>query len=141
MEHTLIGARLLAPLLKHAPQVLAVVRSHHERMDGSGFPDGLRAESIPMHARVVSVVDAFDAMTTNRAYRASRHPADAMEELQRCAGLQFDPDVVMAGERRDQETAAIAVRAALTGQRGFSTLHTNDAGGAIARLSGWGGGG
>ena len=66
--------------------VLRIVRSHHERMDGSGFPDALAGRQIPAEARIVAVVDAFDAMTTNRAYRPSRTPADAVEELRRCAG-------------------------------------------------------
>jgi putative nucleotidyltransferase with HDIG domain len=95
-KHVVEGEEILEPLRRDHPVVLEIVRSHHERMDGSGFPDRLRGESIPMAARLVSVVDAFDAMTTNRAYRASREPADAMEELHRCAGIQFDPDVVAA---------------------------------------------
>jgi HD-GYP domain-containing protein (c-di-GMP phosphodiesterase class II) len=76
--------------------VLRIVRSHHERMDGCGFPDGLAAVGIPREARIVAVVDAFDAMTTNRAYRPSRTPIDAFEELRRCAGTHFDPEVVDA---------------------------------------------
>lgn len=95
-KHVVEGEEILEPLRRDHPVVLEIVRSHHERMDGSGFPDRLRGESIPIAARLVSVVDAFDAMTTNRAYRASREPADAMEELDRCAGIQFDPDVVAA---------------------------------------------
>ena len=95
-KHVVEGEEILEPLRRDQPVVLEIVRSHHERMDGTGFPDGLRGEAIPMPARLVSVVDAFDAMTTNRAYRASRLPAEAMEELHRCAGLHFDPDVVAA---------------------------------------------
>lgn len=95
-KHVVEGEEILEPLRREQPVVLEIVRSHHERMDGTGFPDGLRGEAIPMPARLVCVVDAFDAMTTNRAYRASRLPAEAMEELQRCAGLHFDPDVVAA---------------------------------------------
>jgi putative nucleotidyltransferase with HDIG domain len=98
-KHVTEGEEILEPLRRDHPLVLQIVRHHHERMDGSGFPDGLRGESIPMVARLVCVVDAFDAMTTNRAYRSSRDPAHAMEELQRCAGLQFDPDVVTAFHR------------------------------------------
>lgn len=95
-KHVVEGEEILEPLRRDQPVVLEIVRSHHERMDGSGFPDRLRGEAIPMAARLVAVVDAFDAMTTNRAYRPSREPADAMEELHRCAGIQFDPDVVAA---------------------------------------------
>ncbi|MBM4187593.1 MAG: response regulator [Gemmatimonadetes bacterium] len=74
-KHVVEGEEILEPLRRDQPVVLEIVRSHHERMDGSGFPDGLRGESIPMPARLVCVVDAFDAMTTNRAYRPSRQPA------------------------------------------------------------------
>ncbi|HXI20640.1 MAG TPA: HD domain-containing phosphohydrolase, partial [Gemmatimonadales bacterium] len=95
-EHTVLGERILAPLARENPTVLQIVRSHHERMDGRGFPDGLAGAVIPFEARIVCVVDAFDAMTTNRAYRESRGPFEAMEELRRCAGSHFDPDVVEA---------------------------------------------
>jgi response regulator RpfG family c-di-GMP phosphodiesterase len=94
--HTALGERILAPFLGGSPAVLHIVRSHHERIDGGGFPDGLAGDEIPLEARIVSVVDAFDAMTTNRAYRPSRAPEDALEELRRCAGTHFDPDVVEA---------------------------------------------
>lgn len=95
-EHTLLGEKILAPLARERPVVLRIVRSHHERVDGRGFPDGLQGEIIPVEARIVGVVDAFDAMTTNRAYRPSRTPSDAYAELRSCAGHQFDPDVVEA---------------------------------------------
>src|SRR5712664_3550988 len=62
MEHTVIGARILGPLMRDAPGALAIVRSHHERLDGSGFPDGLKGDQIPFEARLVSVADAFGAM-------------------------------------------------------------------------------
>jgi cyclic di-GMP phosphodiesterase len=95
-EHSALGEKILAPFLSQSPSVLRVVRSHHERMDGSGFPDGLKGDRIPLEARIVAVVDAFDAMTTNRAYRDLRPAADAVQELRRCAGFHFDPDVVEA---------------------------------------------
>jgi putative two-component system response regulator len=94
--HTTLGERILTPFLGESPIVLRIARSHHERVDGLGFPDGLRADAIPLEARIVAVVDAFDAMTTNRAYRAPRTPADAQAELRRCAGTHFDPEVVGA---------------------------------------------
>ena len=70
------------------------IRHHHERWDGKGYPDGLSRESIPLLSRVIAVVDAYDAMTNNRSYRHSMSPADAMAELKRCAGSQFDPFIV-----------------------------------------------
>jgi putative two-component system response regulator len=94
--HSTLGERILAPFFTSSPIVLRVVRSHHERMDGSGFPDSLRGDQIPLEARIVAVVDAFDAMTTNRAYRSPRSASDAIQELRRCAGVHFDPDVVEA---------------------------------------------
>ncbi len=94
-RHTIIGERILAgaPALSEAA---ALVRSSHEHYDGAGYPDGLAGEEIPIGARVVTVCDAFDAMTSDRAYRAARSPAEALAELQRCAGTQFDPAVVSA---------------------------------------------
>jgi HD-GYP domain-containing protein (c-di-GMP phosphodiesterase class II) len=65
-------------------------------VDGRGFPDGLRGEKIPIEARIVAVADAFDAMTTERPYRASRPPEAAIAELRRVAGTQLDPDAVEA---------------------------------------------
>ncbi|MBA3316566.1 MAG: response regulator [Gemmatimonadales bacterium] len=95
-EHPVLGERMLAPLAQESPDVLRIVRSHHERLDGRGFPDGLRGANIPIEARIVAVADAFDAMTTRRPYRDSRPPADALAELRRVAGSQLDPDAVEA---------------------------------------------
>ena len=77
---------MLSPLARETPDVLRIVRSHHERLDGRGFPDGLRGEKIPIEARIVAVADAFDAMTTERPYRDSRSPEEAVDELRRVAG-------------------------------------------------------
>lgn len=96
MEHTVIGARILGPLLRDAPAALAIVRSHHERLDGRGLPDGLRGDTIPIEARVVSVADAFDAMTSARPYRPSLPVSRAVAELGNHTGSQFDGDVVEA---------------------------------------------
>ncbi|HTG49345.1 MAG TPA: HD domain-containing phosphohydrolase [Gemmatimonadales bacterium] len=95
-EHPLLGERMLSPLARESPDVLRIVRSHHERLDGRGFPDGLRGERIPVEARIVAVADAFDAMTTRRPYRESRPPEQAMAELRRVAGTQLDPEAVEA---------------------------------------------
>jgi two-component system cell cycle response regulator len=94
-RHPLIGERILlaAPALR---PVARLVRSSHERWDGSGYPDGLRGDEIPLGARVVAVCDAFAAMTTERPYRESVSEQEAVAELRRCAGTQFDPMVVEA---------------------------------------------
>lgn len=110
-KHVVEGEEILEPLRRDNPVVLQIVRHHHERMDGSGFPDRLKGEAIPFHARLVSVVDAFDAMTTNRAYRPSRDPADAMEELHRWAGVQFDPDVVAAFRQAFPDVSQLPIEA------------------------------
>ncbi len=96
MEHPVIGARILAPLLRDSPLIIAIVRSHHERMDGKGLPDGVKAESLPLVVRIVSVADAFDAMTSERPYRHSLSLDRALEELRRQRGIQWDPAAVDA---------------------------------------------
>jgi len=99
MEHPVLGERILAPLLRDHPIVTSVVRSHHERLDGAGLPDHLQGDAIPLVARIASVADAFDAITTGRPYMRSRSPDDAVAELRRCAGWQFDPVCVEAFAR------------------------------------------
>jgi len=71
-----------------------IIRAHHERYDGTGYPRGLKGEEIPLEARIIAVVDAYDAMTSNRPYRAALTPEEAIEELKKNAGTQFDPRVV-----------------------------------------------
>lgn len=95
-EHTVLGERILAPLARENPLVLSIVRSHHERVDGAGFPDHLDGHRIPWAARIVAVADAFDAMTTDRSYRSSLAPRTAVEELTSHAGIHFDREVVAA---------------------------------------------
>jgi len=94
MEHTVIGARILGPLLRDWPLVIAIVRSHHERIDGKGLPDGLKGDAIPPIVRIVSVADAFDAMTSKRPYRPSLPVERALEELRTHRGIQWDPAAV-----------------------------------------------
>jgi len=108
-EHSALGERILAPFMAESPSVLGIVRSHHERLDGAGFPDGLSGDAIPREARIVAVVDAFDAMTTNRAYRPPRTPSDAVGELRRCAGTHFDGVVVEAFLRAFPDPAALPI--------------------------------
>jgi len=94
-QHTLIGERIIqaAPALAH---VAKLVRSTHERYDGTGYPDGLARDDIPLAARIVSVCDAYDAMITTRVYRAARTSSDAIAELRSHSGTQFDPEVIDA---------------------------------------------
>ena len=89
-EHPTAGERLLRRYVD-SPAVLAVVRSHHERWDGRGYPDGLAGEAIPLGARIVAVADAFAAMVEARCYRKARTRAAARAELLAQAGRQFDP--------------------------------------------------
>jgi cyclic di-GMP phosphodiesterase len=97
MMHPILGWRILSPLLGEAPTALNVVRSHHERFDGRGVPDGLKGDEIPIEARIVAAADALDAMTSGRPYRAIGMTLDcALEEIQRHSGTQFDPLVVRA---------------------------------------------
>jgi putative two-component system response regulator len=91
-SHPAVGIEILGPLLDD-PTVLGVVRHHHERWDGAGYPDGLAGEAIPLPARIVAVADTFDAMTTARPYRGARTPAQAVSEIESEAGRQFDPRV------------------------------------------------
>jgi HD-GYP domain-containing protein (c-di-GMP phosphodiesterase class II) len=94
-QHTVIGERIVAA----APSLRScalIVRASHERWDGAGYPDGLAGEEIPLAARIVTVCDAFQAMTSVRPYRMRRSAAEAAAELQRCALTQFDPAVVQA---------------------------------------------
>ena len=95
-EHPVLGEAMLTPLARESPAILRIVRSHHERMDGAGFPDGLEGELIPIEARIVAVADAFDAMTTRRPYRSPLTADAAVVELQRVAGTQLDPRAVEA---------------------------------------------
>ena len=94
--HTLEGERMLVQVGGLLGEVGHLVRSCHEHYDGSGYPDGLAGEQIPLVARIVCCCDAFSAMTTDRPYRAGRTAGEAVTELQRCAGTQFDPRVVEA---------------------------------------------
>lgn len=94
-KHTLIGERIIASAPALVP-VARLVRSSHERWDGNGYPDGLRAEQIPLGARIVAVCDAYQAMIAERPYSVAMRAAAALEEISRCAGKQFDPEVVDA---------------------------------------------
>lgn len=92
-QHPEIGARILR-MIAGLSDVARLVLAHHERYDGSGYPLGLKGDEIPMGARILAVVDAFGSMITNRVYRPARTMEDAIDELHRCSGKDFDPVVV-----------------------------------------------
>jgi response regulator RpfG family c-di-GMP phosphodiesterase len=97
MSHPVVGWRILSPLMAEAPIALNVVRSHHERVDGTGVPDGMKGDQIPLEARIVAVADALDAMTSGRPYRgAQKSWSDALRELESNVDSQFDAGVVQA---------------------------------------------
>ena len=75
-------------------RVRQMVGHHHEHFDGSGYPDGLGGEQIPLGARILAIADAYDTITSDRTYKKARSPEEAMAELERCAGMQFDPVLV-----------------------------------------------
>jgi ribonuclease P protein subunit RPR2 len=105
-EHTVIGERMLAGIAFLQGDGLRVVRSHHERWDGGGYPDGLTAERIPLAARVFAVADALDAMTSDRPYRSALDWDAARSEILAQRGSQFDPVVVEAFEECEHELLA-----------------------------------
>jgi putative two-component system response regulator len=91
--HPVFGERICRPL-RFGGEVGPIVRNHHEQWDGTGYPDGLVAEAIPLGARIVAVADAFDAMTTDRPYHRAVSTTSAMDELRHGAGIQWDPGLV-----------------------------------------------
>ena len=97
-RHTIEGEAMLRKVGGVLGDAGEVVRASHEHWDGAGYPDGLAADDIPIEARIVSCCDAFSAMTTDRSYRRARSHAAALAELRRCAGTQFDPEVVRGVE-------------------------------------------
>jgi diguanylate cyclase (GGDEF)-like protein len=120
-RHSEIGERIVAaaPTLQ---EIAPIIRSAHERMDGTGYPDGLRLDQIPICSRIIAVVDAYDAMTTDRPYQQAMSSEDAVAELDRCAGTQFDAAVVTAFTSVLAESS-LPARAATTqnGSRGATT--------------------
>ena len=94
-QHPVIGERILAPIIRNL-NILAAIRSHHERIDGRGYPDGLSGKTIPRLARILTVADCFDALTTARAYRPAMVIDQATAILEDGAGKQFQPEVVRA---------------------------------------------
>jgi response regulator RpfG family c-di-GMP phosphodiesterase len=111
--HTVLGEQVLGGVAFLQGEGLRVVRSHHERWDGDGYPDSIEGTDIPLSARVFAVADALDAMTSNRPYRMARPWKNAGDEILRQSGEQFDPHVVEAFVEREPELRAI--------QREFAT--------------------
>ncbi len=114
--HPELGARMVAldPALRPA---LPAVLHHHERWDGAGYPSGKSGAAIPFEARILAVVDSYDAMTSDRPYRAALPTEQAVFEVERCAGTQFDPDVAVAFLAA-WESGAFGVTAALRAAAG-----------------------
>ena len=106
-RHTIEGEMMLRGVGGVLATVGRFVRSSHERYDGTGYPDGLAAEAIPIESRIVSVCDAYSAMTSNRPYRPALTRAEALKELRRCAGTQFDPAIVASIELQVKPRAAV----------------------------------
>ncbi len=92
-KHPIIGAELIEEGA-NLKEIASIVRYHHERWDGMGYPDGLKSEEIPLESRIMAVCDAFDAMTSDRAYRKAMNKKSALEEIEKNAGKQFDPAIV-----------------------------------------------
>jgi HD-GYP domain-containing protein (c-di-GMP phosphodiesterase class II) len=93
--HPIVGENIIRPL-GLLPMETTIVRNHHERWDGAGYPDGLSKQDIPLLARILAVADAYDAMTSDRPYRTAKTGEEAIDELKRCTGSQFDKNVVEA---------------------------------------------
>jgi HD-GYP domain-containing protein (c-di-GMP phosphodiesterase class II) len=106
-RHPIIGHQILAPV-KYLGPVAQMVLYHQEWYNGRGYPEGLKGEEIPVGARMVAVIDAWDAMRSDRPYRKALARETAVAELRRCAGTQFDPRIVEAFLRIELEDAAPA---------------------------------
>jgi putative nucleotidyltransferase with HDIG domain len=92
-SHVKFGAKILDPL-KPLSRIREMVLHHHEFFDGSGYPDALVGDQIPLGARIIAIADAYDTITSDRTYKKARHATDALSELERCANAQFDAEIV-----------------------------------------------
>jgi HD-GYP domain-containing protein (c-di-GMP phosphodiesterase class II) len=110
--HTTLGAQILEGVGMLEERGIEIVRHHHERWDGGGYPDRLKGEQIPLAARIFAVADALDAMTSDRPYRSAGDWGDACTELDRGSGEQFDPDVVATFVKHEAALKALRRRSA-----------------------------
>ena len=94
-KHTIIGSRMLGRI-RVWKDIAPIIHHHHERWDGSGYPDGISGSEIPLESRIIAVCDAFDSMTSHSSYRDAMTLDEALAELEACRGTQFDPDLVEA---------------------------------------------
>ena len=94
-NHPVVGEEIIKPVA-FLDKIRPVIRHHHERFDGSGYPDGLRGKDIPFLSRIITVADAYDAMTSHRPYRSALSHETAVAEITKYAGTQFDPEIVQA---------------------------------------------
>jgi ribonuclease P protein subunit RPR2 len=108
--HTVLGEQVLSGVAFFHGEGLRIVRSHHERWDGGGYPDGLTGTDIPMAARIFAVADSLDAITSDRPYRKARRWVDAGRELVQQSGKQFDPQVVRAFVEHEGQLRAVRER-------------------------------
>ena len=109
-QHSVIGEAIVKPV-RSLQKVVALVRHHHERYDGAGYPGGLKGEEIPLGARILAVADTYDSMVTDRPYRKRLPIENAKAELKKYAGIQYDPAVVHAflqvlAEKEQRHTSA-----------------------------------
>ena len=125
-EHPALGQRILRGI-KFLEGAARVVGQHHEKWDGSGYPLGLRAEEIDFNARIFAVADAFDAIISDRVYRIGKSYEMAAAELERCAGLHFDPQVVAAFHRVPQDAwKSLRDRSVIKGDEKYDRTSTED---------------
>ncbi|MBI5286488.1 MAG: GAF domain-containing protein [Deltaproteobacteria bacterium] len=123
MQHPGKGAEILSPI-RQLKDIIPAIRHHHESYDGSGYPDGVKGEDIPLMARILCVADAVDAMGAERPYREGRSMDKIIEELKRCSGTQFDPEVVEAFLKTKDQVSGVGpapLRGARPGGQGLET--------------------
>lgn len=97
-DHPVVGSQIIGEI-EELSEVASAVRHHHERYDGSGYPDGLKGEAIPFYARILSIIDTYEALVSNRVYRKATDKDQALAEIQNYAGVQFDPELVKVFKR------------------------------------------